>query len=58
LGRKKERKVFEMRILQQLKTNARNNRRERPWSFAAGLVLMVCGTVGIVIYIAAALWSW
>jgi hypothetical protein len=44
-----------MSIIQQLKANARNNRKERPLSFAAGLVLVVIGIIGIAGYVLAAL---
>jgi hypothetical protein len=48
--RKKEREVLKVTILQKLKTNARTNRRERPKQFATGLVLIISGTLGIVVY--------
>ena len=48
LERKLERKVLKMSILKQLKKNALNNLRERPLSFAIGLIAVIYGMVGFV----------
>jgi hypothetical protein len=38
-----------MRITRQLETNARNNRRERPWSFAVGVAAAAIGIAGLAV---------
>ena len=38
-------------VLQRLKRNVLKNRLERPWSFAIGVISVICGIAGLVLYI-------
>jgi len=42
--------VSRMSIFKQLKENALNNMKNRPFSFAIGIIAVICGTVGLICF--------